>query len=184
MTVPIPYPWYVATPAIGRCVITTVLLVLRRRLHQPSTDYGRVVGFSDGTQGRVYRETTVDDAAPTEPVTLIVGFRIRRIGGNRVVHWLFRVESVCNTILFAGFDGFRTKLWMADDETHRYRGVYDWDGEQRARAYVRALWWPLTVISERDSIAFQVLPGTREDTLAGGGAIPDEKQWWRPHSSA
>ncbi|WLP92868.1 hypothetical protein [Gordonia sp. NB41Y] len=184
MTAPIPYPWYVAAAAIGRCAITTVVLMLRRKVHQPTTEYGRVVGFSDGTQARVYRETTVDDAAPTAPVTLIVGFRIRWIGGNRVVHWLFRVESVCNTVLFVGFPGFRSKLWMADDANHRYRGVYDWDGGHRAHAYVRALWWPLMVISERDSIAYRIVEGTRAATLAGADPLPDRQQWWRPHLSA
>lgn len=183
MTAPIPLPWYVAVSAIGRCVRTVVVLIRCRRLHQPATEYGRVIGFSDGTRARVYRETTVD-AVTEDPVTLIVGFRIRWIGGNRIAHWLFRAESVCNTVLFAGFDGFRSKLWMADDANHLYRGVYDWDGEGRAHAYVRALWWPLMVISERDSIAFEVIPGTREATLAGVESVPDDNQWWRPHTLA
>ncbi len=31
-----------------------------------------------------------------------------------------------HTPLFAGFPGFRSKLWIDDVETGVYRGVYEW----------------------------------------------------------
>jgi hypothetical protein len=68
-----------------------------------------------------------------------------------------------------------------------YRGLYDWDGPDQADAYVRALWWPLALVSELDSIHHRVLPGLRRDdvladpTCVDGPAAPD--QWWRPQES-
>ena len=48
-----------------------------------------------------------------------VSFRLRRVRSERL-HRLFRLESELNTILFAGFPGFVSKLWFVNDE----RGVY------------------------------------------------------------
>lgn len=65
--------------------------------------------------------------------------------------------------MFAGFPGFVSKLWVAHDEHEVYRGVYEWDGPERAEAYVRALWWLLAPVSVRGSIRHRVLPGLRRD---------------------
>src|SRR5262245_45796041 len=77
-------------------------------------------------------------------------FRLRWVHGRG--HRLFRLESLLNTPLFVGFPGFVSKLWLAHDENRVYRGLYEWDGPDLAEAYVRALWWALIVVSERDSI--------------------------------
>jgi hypothetical protein len=42
-------------------------------------------------------------------------------------HAAFRGESLLNTPLFAGFPGFVSKLWLANDGLGRYRGLYEWD---------------------------------------------------------
>ncbi len=59
--------------------------------------------------------------------------------GSGTANQLFRLESVLNTPLFAGFPGFVSKLWLAHDQRGVYRGLYEWDGAERATAYVRAL---------------------------------------------
>jgi hypothetical protein len=74
-------------------------------LHEPRTNVGRRVRWSDGSTTVVYRET-VSDVTPTEtPTTLVVSFRLRGVRSERL-HRLFRLESELNTILFAGFPGF------------------------------------------------------------------------------
>lgn len=73
-------------------------------------------------------------------------------------HALFRAESLLNTPLFAGFPGFVSKLWMAHDENGVYRGFYQWNGAERADAYVRALWWVLALVSDRSSIRSHHIP--------------------------
>jgi hypothetical protein len=99
-------------------------------------------------------------------------------------HAVFRWESLLNTPLFAGFPGFVSKLWLADDERGRYRGLYEWDDPKRAEAYARALWRVLALVSVPGSIHYVVLPGLRRDELLDrpqvlAGAAVGAAAWWR-----
>lgn len=177
-------PWPRAVVALARCVARTFVLLVRRAIVQPRDRLDEVIGFADGSHGRVYRETTVEHAVTDEPAVLVVAFRLRWVRG--MGHGVFRAESLLNTPLFAGFPGFVSKLWLAHDENGVYRGVYQWDGADRADAYVRALWWVLALVSERSSIRYAVLPGLRRDAVLADprlldGAVPVEPDaWWRP----
>jgi hypothetical protein len=157
-----------------------VALIGCGELHQPVRAVGRRVRWADGTSSTVYRETVADHAV-REPCTLVVRFRLRRVR-RRPFHALFRFESELNTVLFAGFPGFVSKLWFAADERGVYRGLYDWDEPARAEAYVRALWWALMVVAERSSIEAVVVPGVRRDELIRDPPVaPDAgAAWWRP----
>jgi hypothetical protein len=113
---------------------------------------------------------------------LVVAFRLRAVRGRG--HTLFRRESLLNTPLFAGFPGFVSKLWLADDERGRYRGLYEWDGPRLAENYARALWRVLALVSARGSIHYVVLPGLRRDVLLRrpqvlGADAADAAGWWR-----
>jgi hypothetical protein len=59
-----------------------------------------------------------------------------------------------------------SKLWLANDERGRYRGLYEWDGPRRAED-ARALWRVLALVSVPSSIHYIVLPGLRRDELLG-----------------
>ena len=136
--------------------------------------------FADGTAGRVYRETTVDRPPPADPCALVVAFRLRGVTGTG--HRLFRWESLLNTPLFVGFPGFVSKLWLAHDERGRYRGVYEWDGPERAEGYARALWRVLALVSRRGSIHYEVVPTLRRAELVAALAPPEDgdgRSWWR-----
>jgi FAD binding domain len=61
----------------------------------------------------------VERGATADPCVLVVEFRLRAV--RRRGHAVFRRESLLNTPLFAGFPGFVSKLWLADDERGRYR---------------------------------------------------------------
>ena len=179
-----PLPLPSALWAIGRCVIRTAVLLARGRISQPTRHLGRVVPFADGSHGRVYRETVLTGAATDRPVLLIVCFRLRWVRGRG--HALFRAESLLNTLLFAGFPGLVSKLWLAHDEEGRYRGVYQWNDAALARAYVRALWWVLALVSDRRSIHSVVVPGLLRDEVLANPAVLDSaapdhaRSWWRP----
>lgn len=159
-----------------RCVVVTMGLLVRGRLHQPPARVGDRLTFADGTCGRVYRETAVDRPPSLDPTVLVVTFRMRWLNG-RGGQAYFRLVSRLNTVLFAGFPGFVTKLWVAADEQDRYRGLYEWDGSGPAREYVRALWWPLALISHRDSIRAHVRPGRRRDDVVPDSP-PADDAWW------
>jgi len=177
---PLAYP--AALRALAGCAAGTALLLRHRRMHLPRQRVGLELRFADGTAARVYRETTVDREATQDPCVLVVAFRLRAVRGRG--HALFRRESLLNTPLFVGFPGFVSKLWLADDERGRYRGLYEWDGPQRAEDYARALWRVLALVSVPGSIHYVVLPGLHRDVLLGRpqilDQIPGEADWWRP----
>src|SRR6476661_6955147 len=121
-----------ALRALAGCAAGTALLLRHRRMHLPRQRVGLELSFADGATARVYRETMVDREATQDPCVLVVAFRLRAVRGRG--HALFRRESLINTVLFVGFPGFVSKLWLANDEHEVYRGFYEWDGASRADA--------------------------------------------------
>ena len=177
---PLAYP--AALRALSGCFANSARLLWQRRMHLPGGQVGMWLRFTDGTSARVYRETVVDRGPTLDPCVLIMEFRLRAVRGRG--HAAFRLESMLNTPLFAGFPGFVSKLWLADDERGRYRGVYEWDGPRLAENYARALWRVLALVSARGSIHYVVLPGLRRDVLLDGpnvldSAAADTAAWWR-----
>jgi hypothetical protein len=140
------------------------------------------VRFADGTAARVYRETVLPGTT-ADPCVLIVSFRLRLVRGR--AHAWFRAESILNTPLFVGFPGFASKLWFAHDAHGRYRGLYEWDGPDRADRYARSLWRILELGCERGSIDYRVFPGLRRDAVLATPALldrhapPSQPAWWR-----
>jgi hypothetical protein len=180
-----PLPLRCAIKALARCGCQTCVMLAQRRIRQPTGWRGRSICFADGTDGTVYRETVSAGRPPASPAVLVVCFRLRHVRAPWA-HALFRLESELNTVLFAGFAGFRSKLWLSHDRRGVYRGVYQWDDPQLAVAYVRALWWALAAVSEKGSIHYAVLPGLdRDEVLGNPEAVDDALRaapggWWRP----
>ena len=179
-----PLPLRCAAWALVRCAWRTAGLLAERRICQPEANVGRRIFFADGTSAEVYRETVIDRESPAEPAVLVVCFRLRRVH-HGWAHALFRLESELNTILFAGFPGLVSKLWLRHDERDVYRGFYQWDDPALAVAYVRALWWMLVLVSEPASIDYAVLPGFNRDEVLTEPSLIDTASappaaWWRP----
>ena len=171
-----------ALRALAGCLAGTTRLIRQHRMHLPTEQVGRRLRFADGTTARVFRETVVDRGGTADPCVLVVEFRLRAVRGRG--HAAFRRESLLNTPLFAGFPGFVSKLWLADDERGRYRGLYEWDGPRLAENYARALWRVLALVSVPGSIHYVVLPGLRRDVLLDrpdvlDGTAAGDAAWWR-----
>jgi hypothetical protein len=178
-----PLAYWAALKAVAACAARTGRLLWRRQIHLSAGHMGTRLRFADGTSARVYRETVIERGATTDPCVLVVEFKLRAVRGRG--HAAFRWESLFNTPLFAGFPGLVSKLWLADDEQGRYRGLYEWDGPRRAEAYARALWRVLALVSAPGSIHYLVLPGLRRDEMLArpqvvATAAADLPAWWRP----
>ena len=177
-----PLPRAAAGRAVARCFVESLRMLARRQVRWPRTNVGRSLGFADGSAAQVYRET-VSPRAADDPCFLAVSFRLRWVRGRG--HDLFRWESVLNTPLFVGFPGFVSKLWLAADGGGVYRGLYEWDGADRAERYARSLWRVLELVSERGSIDYRVVPGLRRDEVMTTPAVlapyaeTDDADWWR-----
>jgi len=174
--------------AVAACFLATVPLLARRQVRLSRERLGMRLCFADGTSARVYRETRLGSGLAKDPCTLVVEFRLRLVRGP--AHALFRAESLLNTPLFAGFPGFTSKLWLTHDERNRYRGVYEWDGQERAEHYARSLWRVLELVSVPGSIHYAALPRLRRDEVLADpgpaeGLAPDATAaWWRVKSTA
>src|SRR5215469_1769591 len=66
-----------AIRALLACARCTIVLIVRRRLHQPVGNVGRCIRFADGTSAEVYRETVIDGRTLQRPAVLMVCFRLR-----------------------------------------------------------------------------------------------------------
>lgn len=176
-----PLPPGFAIRSVARCVAVTAKLLAQRRIHLPRQHLGQRLRFADGTEARVYRETVVDHPRMAQPAILLVTFRLRGVHGSSA-HALFRLESILNTPLFAGFPGLVSKLWLAHDSTGAYRGLYQWDDPALAQDYARALWRVLALVSVPQSIHYHVVAGLTRDQLLrdpdslGKSQVPE---WWR-----
>ena len=166
----------------ARSAATTMVLLARHQLRLPKEHAGRELWFADRTTSRVYRETTRVGVSTTSPALLVVRFQLRVIGNSRWLHALFRAESILNTPLFAGFPGFRSKLWATDLRTGFYRGVYEWDGAELATSYATTLCGLLRLLSVPGSVSFHVVPGVRRDEfLRDPGVVAADSEpdgWW------
>lgn len=167
--------------AYAASVAATAALLRRGQLAHPRTHVGRTLTFADGTRFVVYRETVRLGAATAEPTLLVVQFRLRLLGLSGLLHAAFRVESFANTPLFAGFTGFRSKLWATDLQTGVYRGIFEWDGAEPATTYAETLCRLLEVLSEPGTVRYHVEPGPARDAFlaAPGRTTGDERDaWW------
>jgi hypothetical protein len=174
-----------STRAFASCALVTASLLSARELRLPKLHVGRRLNFADGTTSRVYRETTRRGAPTRQPTLLVVQFRLRLIGNSKLLHVAFRAESILNTVLFAGCPVSRTKLWCTDERTGSYRGVYEWDGAERATWYATTLSGLLRLVSEPGSVRFHVVAGVRRDDFLRDPRViglqepASADRWWR-----
>jgi hypothetical protein len=179
--------WLSVLGAEMRCVASTLAMLARNEIALPEANVGRLVVFADGSRSEVYRETAMRCHRDEGSVLIAVRFRLRLIGSSRLGHWLFRIESLLNTILFAAHRGFQTKLWLTDRNTGYYRGIYEWEGAGAAAEYAETLRVVLKPWAQDGSFAYRVIEGhSRDDYLAGAiitESLQPEDGWWLPAST-
>ena len=157
-------------------------LVASGQVTSPRTYVGARLCFEDGTSSLVFRETALRGAQTADPALLVIQFRLAPLGSNRFLHAAFRRECALHTPLFAGFPGFRSKLWIDDVDTGVYRGIYEWQDAQLARAYAERMVALLAPFSNAGTARYQVVEGLRRDEFlraprAAAGTSTD--RWWQ-----
>jgi hypothetical protein len=166
--------------AFTRSAVATFRLMAAGQLTSPRTHLDRRLRFADGTTSFVFRETAIRDHDPRDPAVLVVQFRLRAFGHRRFLHALFRRECILHTPLFAGFPGFQTKLWISDTATGVYRGLYEWDGAERAADYADTLVRLLRPLSTPGSVRYHVIPGTADRTCSPPPGSPSPVRSRKP----
>jgi hypothetical protein len=156
-----------------RCAGVVVRLIATGRLHLDHAGRGRHMRLPDGRHFVVFRDTTRDPTSNGPRVVLAVWFHLRGVpAGARVRRYLFERESILNTVLYAGFDGYERKLWMVDPETCDYAGLYRWAGEDAARRYARYITAVLRPLSIPGSVGFTIVPDAVLDDFAEDATAP------------
>ena len=171
-------------PALGdfaRCATEWGRLTARARLTSPREWIGVELPFQDGTAPFIFRETALRDARTDDPAVIVIQFRLAFLGSNPYLHGAFRRECVLHTPLFAGFPGFRSKLWADDVGTGVYAGVYEWQGAGPARHYAERMVGLLAPFSTAGTARYRVIENRRRDDFLSGpnGASPRASSgWW------
>jgi hypothetical protein len=171
--------------AFAGSALTVARLLALHRLEWPRDRVGERLRFEDGTTSTVFRETVLREVT-REPALLVVQFRLRLLGPRPLPHRLFRAESIANTPLFAGFPGFLSKLWLCDDSTGVYRGIYEWDGADQAAFYAETLSTLLRLVSVPGTVRYRLVAGIRRDdflqeprSVTASRPTGPMESWWR-----
>jgi hypothetical protein len=147
------------------CLGRVARLLARRQLHLHRSLVGRRVEMADGRCFTIYRESSSSEPCDGAPVSLAMWFHLRGVPtGARFRAYLFERESILNTALYAGFEGYRTKLWTVDRSTNDYAGFYTWRGREQAERYAAYAMRMLAPISVPGSLGHDIVDGTTTRT--------------------
>jgi hypothetical protein len=136
-------------------------LVARGRTQMRSERLGEVYSTDRGGSYSIFRETESWDGTPDPSVVIVCGFRLRFFQSNSLLHWVFRRVCIISSPIWAGFPGYRAKLWMIDYQTKNYLGIYEWAGESKARVYAEWLVNLLRHLSSRGSVWYELYPNEK-----------------------
>ena len=152
------------------CVLVAALQGLRGRLGFQHRHVGRVLVTEDGQRLRVFRHLARregSEQAGSSPAVFVARFRFRRFSQR-----LNRLLSLIPVPLIAGYPGFRHKLWMADEATGTWQGVYEWESPEAVKVYRSSL--VLALMNRRadaTSISYTMLQDTRLDDFVDQRAV-------------
>lgn len=139
------------------CLLVAAVLAVLGRLQFRRRYVGKELVMKDGRRFRVFRHLSFRSNSGVEPAVLVVRFRFARLSQR-----VNRLLSLVPIPLIGGFPGFRDKLWMVDEETGDWQGVYEWESAQAVELYSRS--FVLGVMNRRadpESITYTVIPETR-----------------------
>jgi hypothetical protein len=142
------------------CALFAMLLALTRRLRLDRRYVGRVLVMEDGQRFRVFRHLSLGRSGAGvhgSPAVFVVRFKFARFsqGFNRLL-------SLIPVPLIGGYPGFRHKLWMVNEESGYWQGVYEWESPQAVEAYRRS--FALRTMNRRaepQSISYEVIERTQ-----------------------
>jgi hypothetical protein len=139
------------------------------RMHEPKTRVGLTFTNPDGQPFVVFKETVLD-ALPGQTKSPEAVFRVR----FHVKHFSFWQQMLIafKSPLFVTLPGFRSKLWMKNEATCDYQGVYEWDSLDDAQAYVdsesmKIMRW----LAIPDGIQWEIYAGGKIKNVGGRLAI-------------
>lgn len=116
--------------------LKTQINFLTGRLHFPKGRVGQTLTMEDGQDFLIFREAVVEPGRkqPQEPGAV---FRVRFHVANMTPEQNKRF-SLIPIPFFTGLPGFRRKLWMLNEKTGDFQGIYRWDTVRDAQNYANS----------------------------------------------
>ena len=146
------------------CLLVAAVLAVLRHLQFRRRYVGNELVMEDGRRFRVFRHLSLRSNSGIAPAMLVVRFKFARFSQR-----VNRLLSLIPVALIGGFPGFREKLWMVDEETGDWQGVYEWESPEAVELYRHS--FVLGVMNRRadpGSISSTVIPQARlADYLEG-----------------
>ena len=142
------------------CFFVTIGNVLGRRIHFSQEYIGKTLNMDDGQRFTIFRHVTLDTAkghSEETPAVFIVRFKFAKLSQQAN-----RIASFIPIPLIVGAPGFRDKIWMVNEETGYWQGVYQWESEQAVEEYQNS--FVLGMMNKRsiqETLSYTIFPNTR-----------------------
>ncbi|MFC2076534.1 YdhR family protein [candidate division KSB1 bacterium] len=146
------------TPIVS--LIMTDIYCLLGRVRRSKEFYGREIMMEDGRKFKIFRQInlkTGKSKKDSSPAILIVRFKFARFSQKTN-----RRLSLIPIPMIVGFPGFRTKVWMADEDTGYWQGLYEFESEDTLEEYKKS--FVLGIMNRRavkDSISYRTIKHSR-----------------------
>ena len=133
------------------------LNLLLGRYHFPKGRIGETIVEENGQKFTIFREMFVD-APPKESRAPEAVFKVR-FHVAKMSPRLNKVFSLFTIPLFSGLPGFRSKLWLLDEQTGDFMGIYEWATLKDAEFYSQSFAFRfMSGRSTPGSVRFEILP--------------------------
>ena len=139
------------------CLLVAAVLAVLGHFRYFSKHVGRCLHMDDGRRFRIFRHLSRRTGDPRAPAVLVIRFRFKSFPQG-----LNRLLSLIPVPLIGGFPGFRQKIWMVDEGTGDWQGLYEWESAEAVESYRRS--FVLGVMNRRavpSSISSTTIPRTR-----------------------
>jgi hypothetical protein len=110
-----------------------VVNVVIGRIHFPKNRLGEIIILDDGLEWTIFRQVIITPSRgqPEIPGAIFrPRFRIKGMSHAQNVRF-----SILPIPFFVGLPGFRSKLWLYNEETGDSSGYYEWDSLEDAENY-------------------------------------------------
>ncbi|MGB2862327.1 MAG: YdhR family protein [Sedimentisphaerales bacterium] len=135
-------------------IIKSLYNLLILRLSFPKEYNDKIIQMDDGLNFRIFRHMKL--SAPTlqkKGSILIVRFKFKKFS-----HQINKRLSNIPILLIAGFPGFKDKLWVIDEKSGFWQGIYLWENKEAIEEYKHS--FVLRIMNKRtksDTISFKIV---------------------------
>jgi len=137
---------------------TTIGNLLRGYVHFPKEYVGDVLTMEDGKMFTVFRRLKVDGKGynPDDLAVFKVRFKFKNLstGANKRL-------SIIPAPFLMGMKGFREKIWIINESTNDFQGIYQWSSKEAAMHYPDTFIFKLmTKRAAPSTISYEIMPNT------------------------